>query len=111
MDRHHPRPHPLLTRPFHEPKGTAAIAVLLIGRWDDEETTLTVTASHLVADGDQAAIDRLFREAQNSGDDNWACAYDVDRHPDAVRRAYEEHAHPFDAVVEDDVEGFEPATY
>ncbi|GAA1193498.1 hypothetical protein [Streptomyces rhizosphaericus] len=86
------------------------MAVLLIGRWDDE-TTLTIIESHQVPDGDQNAIDWLFREALESGTGDWACAYDVDRHHDAVQRAYEETARPAGADIEDDVEYFEPVTY
>ncbi|MFD7919711.1 hypothetical protein ACFV3R_10840 [Streptomyces sp. NPDC059740] len=86
------------------------MAVLLIGRWDDE-TTLTIIESHQVPDGDQNAIDRLFREALESGTGDWACAYDVDRHRDAVQRASEETAQPAGAGIEDDVEHFEPVTY
>ncbi|WP_328373493.1 hypothetical protein OG800_50405 (plasmid) [Streptomyces sp. NBC_00445] len=86
------------------------MAVLLIGRWDDAETSLTITDSHQIEDGDQAAIDLLFGEALDAGDSDWACAYDVDQHHDAVQRAYEEHAQPFGAVVQDDAEGFEPTT-
>lgn len=87
------------------------MAVLLIGRWDDDGTTLTITESHQVPDGDQDAADRLFGEALESGTGDWACAYDVDRHRDAVQRAYEEAARLAGADIEDDVEHFEPVTY
>lgn len=87
------------------------MSVLLIGRWSDGETTLTIIESHQVPDGDQDAIDRLFGEALESGTGDWACAYDVDWHHDAVQRTYEETARPAGADIEDDVEHFEPVAY
>ncbi|MEV1040515.1 hypothetical protein AB0J01_28275 [Streptomyces sp. NPDC050204] len=85
------------------------MATLLI--WTDDGTTLTIIESHQVEDGDQAAIDDLFDDAaERDGADN-GCAFDVDRHSDAVQRAYEEYARPFGLTLVDDVEGHEPTTY
>ncbi|WP_167163109.1 hypothetical protein [Streptomyces sp. MBT27] len=81
------------------------MSTLLI--WTEDDTTLTVTESHQVPDGDQDAIDDLFADR----DDAYGCAYDVDRHSDAVQRVYEEHARPSGLTVVDDVEGHEPATF
>ncbi|TGB03220.1 hypothetical protein [Streptomyces sp. MZ04] len=85
------------------------MATLLI--WTDDGETLTIIDSHQVEDGDQAAIDELFEDAaERNGADN-GCAFDVDRHSDAVQRAYEEYAQPLRLVLVDDVEGHKPATY
>lgn len=79
--------------------------------WTDDGTTLTIIDSHQVEDGDQDAIDELFEDAAiRDGADN-GCAFDVDRHCDAVQRTYEEYARPFGRVLVDDVEGHEPTTY
>ncbi|MGW7196171.1 hypothetical protein [Streptomyces chryseus] len=86
------------------------MSTLLIGLWDDD-TTLTITESHQVEDGDQVAIDALVQPAFDSGEANWAWEYDVDRHSDAVQRAYEEAARDVGALLVDEAEGFEPDTY
>ncbi|MFD0352950.1 hypothetical protein ACFVHW_04260 [Streptomyces sp. NPDC127110] len=83
------------------------MSTLLIGRWSDDGHTLHITESHQVEDGDQDAIDHLTGPAFSDGAD-WAVEFDVDRHEDAVQRAYDEYAHP-NALV-DDVDGFEPIT-
>ncbi|MEU0665282.1 hypothetical protein ABZ508_13885 [Streptomyces lavendulocolor] len=85
------------------------MSTLLIGRWSQDGATLSITASHPVADGDQAAIDALVRPAFADGA-NWACEFDVDDHRRAVQRAYEEYARDDDAWVDDTVEHFEPLT-
>lgn len=83
------------------------MSTLLIGRWDRDEATLSITESHQVQDGDQAAISALV-EASEADGGSWGCTFDVDRHRDAVQRAYEEFARPLGAEVIDDVEGYEP---
>ncbi|MER7688288.1 hypothetical protein [Streptomyces sp. NPDC097610] len=77
------------------------MSVLLIGRWDAE--TLEIEESHTVSDGDQEAIDALL---SGRAGDRWSCEYLVDRHRDAVQRAYEELA-PGECLV-DEAEGFDP---
>ncbi|MBK3629045.1 hypothetical protein JHN59_30325 [Streptomyces sp. MBT49] len=47
------------------------MSTLLIGCWSKDRVTLSITASHQVADGDQAAIDALTRPAFAQGA-NWA---------------------------------------
>ncbi|MFI0742447.1 hypothetical protein ACH4PU_30875 [Streptomyces sp. NPDC021100] len=84
---------------------------MLLGQWNDEHATLTITETHQIADGDQNAIDTTFQEAHEAGDADWACAFDVDRHSDAVQRAYEEYAREAGLRVVDDVEGHEPVTW
>ncbi|MEV8336760.1 hypothetical protein [Streptomyces niveus] len=86
------------------------MSTLLIGHWDYDGRTLTITESHEVEDGDQATMDALTGPAfvQGAG---WACEFDVDRHCDAVQRAYEEYAHDDGSAIEDDVEHVEPVTY
>ncbi|MFJ5850857.1 hypothetical protein [Streptomyces sp. NPDC092903] len=86
------------------------ISTLLIGFWSTDRATLTITASHQVADGDQSAIDALNRRAFANGA-HWACEFHVDEHRRAVQRAYDEYARDDDAVVEDDVEGCTPDPY
>ncbi|PNE43412.1 hypothetical protein [Streptomyces noursei] len=81
---------------------------LLITRWNDDDSVLTITESTQVEDDDQAASDAPFEDAVEQDGADWGCAYDLDRHSDTVQRAYEEHAGQFGAVVEDDVEGFGP---
>ncbi|MFI7089488.1 hypothetical protein ACIBUR_38620 [Streptomyces anulatus] len=83
------------------------MSTLLIGRWDRDQTALSITESHQIQDGDQAAIKALVEAAEADGG-NWGCTFDVDRHRIAVQRAYEEFAQPLDAEVIDDVEGYEP---
>ncbi|MET7605901.1 hypothetical protein ABZS96_25980 [Streptomyces avermitilis] len=77
------------------------MSVLLIGRWDAE--TLEIEESHTVGDGDQEAVDALL-DGRPSG--WWACEYLVDRHSEAVRRAYEELV-PGEHLV-DEAEDFSP---
>ncbi|MFF9074553.1 hypothetical protein ACF1A9_19955 [Streptomyces sp. NPDC014872] len=79
------------------------MSVLLIGRWDAE--TLEIEESHTVSDGDQEAIDALL---SGRAGDWWSCEYLVDRHRDAVQRAYEELA-PGEYLV-DEAEGFDPTS-
>ena len=83
------------------------MSTLLIGCWSKDRATLSITASHQVTDGDQAAIDALTRPAFAQGA-NWACEFDVDAHRRAVQRAYEEFARDDDAWVDDTVEHVEP---
>ncbi|WP_331731441.1 hypothetical protein [Streptomyces sp. NBC_00073] len=83
------------------------MSTVLIGRWSPDRATLTLTASHQVDDGDQAAIDALTLPAFSAGA-NWACEFDVDTHRHAVQRAYEEFARDDDAWVDDTVEHVEP---
>ncbi len=75
--------------------------------WTEDDTTLTVTESHQVPDGDQAAIDDLFGDRN----DAYGCAFDVDWHSDAVQSVYEGYARPFGLTVVDDVEGHGPTTF
>ncbi|MFJ1742433.1 hypothetical protein ACIOG4_27640 [Streptomyces microflavus] len=84
------------------------MSTLLIGHWDRDETTLSITKSHQIQDGDQVAISALF-EAAGADGGSWGCTFDVDRHHIAVQRAYEEFALPLDAEVIDDVAGYEPS--
>ncbi|MFJ4342631.1 hypothetical protein [Streptomyces sp. NPDC088915] len=85
------------------------MATLLI--WTVDGTTLTIIDSQQVKDGDQAAIDALFKDAvERDGADN-GCAFDVDWHSDAVQRTYEEYARPFGLALVDDVEGHTPTTF
>ncbi|MEV8344479.1 hypothetical protein [Streptomyces niveus] len=78
------------------------MSVLLIGNWDGP--LLTITASYTVATGDQEAIDDLLH-----GHDGWAYEFLVDRHAEAVQRAYDQEIAPgTGACLVDDVEGFEP---
>ena len=86
------------------------MSTLLIGRWSDDGRTLTITESHQVEDGDQAAIDAPTEPAFADGED-WACAFDVDWHSHAVQRAYEEFARDDGAHVEDVVQGHVPVTF
>ncbi|KOT46709.1 hypothetical protein ADK41_00320 [Streptomyces caelestis] len=86
------------------------MSTLLIGCWSKDGATLSITASHQVADGDQAAINALTRPAFTNGA-NWAWEFDVDDHRRAVQRAYEENAHDDDTWVDDTAEYFEPVTY
>jgi hypothetical protein len=85
------------------------VSTLLIGRRDGDQT-LTITESHQVEDGDQVAIDALVGPAFAAGA-NWAYEYDVDRHSDAVQRAYEEAVRDYGAQLIDDVEGHEPVQF
>ncbi|MEU6462211.1 hypothetical protein [Streptomyces sp. NPDC046976] len=81
------------------------MSVLLIGRWDGG--TLTVTESHKVADGDQQAVNALLDRDDRA--ELWAREYLVDRHDDAVQRAYEEQIIPGSGEdLVDDVEGYDP---
>ncbi|GAA3087309.1 hypothetical protein GCM10020000_87670 [Streptomyces olivoverticillatus] len=82
------------------------MAVVLIGRWSGDGD-LVVEESHAVEDGDRAGIDALVLP-RASADGFWACEFLVDRHSDAVQRAYEEFARDAGAGVVDEVEGFEP---
>ncbi|MFI2906869.1 hypothetical protein ACG2OD_01160 [Streptomyces sp. PDY-4] len=43
------------------------MSTLLIGCWSKDGSTLSITASHQVADGDQAAINALTRPAFTNG--------------------------------------------
>lgn len=86
------------------------MAIMLIGRWSDDDRTLTITDSQWVADSDQAAIDALFKEAQEAEGADWGYTFDEDHHYKAVQRAYEECARDFGAVIEDEVEGCTPVT-
>ncbi|MCL3998975.1 hypothetical protein [Streptomyces lavenduligriseus] len=83
------------------------MSTLLIGCWSKDGTVLSITASHQVADGDQAALNALTRPAFANGA-NWACEFDVDNHRHAVQRAYEEFARDDDTWVDDTVDHFEP---
>ncbi|MEU0022064.1 hypothetical protein ABZ508_13590 [Streptomyces lavendulocolor] len=85
------------------------MATLLI--WTDDGTTLTIIDSHQVEDGDQATIDELFEDAAERDGADSGCAFDVDRHSDAVQRTYEEYARPFGLALVDAVEGHTPTTY
>ncbi|MFI7089627.1 hypothetical protein ACIBUR_39335 [Streptomyces anulatus] len=87
------------------------MSTMLIGRWSDDDSVLTIVDSQQVRDGDQEAIDALFEDAAEREGADWGCAYDVDRHTDAVQRAYEEEARPFGAAVVDEVEGHTPTTF
>ncbi|MFJ6437852.1 hypothetical protein [Streptomyces sp. NPDC091416] len=77
------------------------MSVVLIGRWDAE--TLEIEESHAVRDGDLEAIGALLSGRSGIW---WSCEYLVDRHRDAVQRAYENLA-PGQVLV-DEVEGFDP---
>ncbi|MFD4795061.1 hypothetical protein [Streptomyces anulatus] len=78
------------------------MSVLLIGDWDGP--VLTITGSHIVADGDQKAIDELL-----NGHDGWAYEYLVDRHAEAVQLAYDQEVGPEPGGdLVDDAGGFEP---
>lgn len=82
------------------------MSTLLLGRWN-HSGNLVITASHQIADGDQEAIDALVHAQADTSP--WACAFDVDRHADAVQRAYEEYVRDDDdADLVDEAQGFEP---
>ncbi|MEU5430802.1 hypothetical protein AB0H73_35090 [Streptomyces olivoreticuli] len=82
------------------------MAVALIGRWNGDGD-LVIEESHAVEDGDRAGIDALV--LPHTGTDGfWACEFLVDRHSDAVQRAYEEFARDEGGDVVDEAEGFEP---
>jgi len=83
-------------------------STLLIGHWS-EGPSLTITESHQVEDGDQAAIDALTAPAFAAGSD-WACEFPDHRHRHAVQLAYERYARDEDVELVDDVEGVEPDT-
>ncbi|AWI32634.1 hypothetical protein [Streptomyces tirandamycinicus] len=87
------------------------MSTLLLGRWD-HGGNLVITESHQVEDGDQATIDALVEDQDDADSMAWSCAFDVDRHADAVQRAFEEYVRDgFDAEgLIDEVEGFEPVT-
>uniref|UniRef100_UPI003F496816 hypothetical protein n=1 Tax=Streptomyces sp. CA-136453 TaxID=3240050 RepID=UPI003F496816 len=86
------------------------MSTLLLGRWD--HGTLLIEESHQVADDDQEAIDALVEAQDNDDNLAWAATFDVDFHPAAVQRAYEEYVRDgFDAEgLVDEAEGFEPQT-
>ncbi|MEV1040514.1 hypothetical protein AB0J01_28270 [Streptomyces sp. NPDC050204] len=84
------------------------MSTLLIGRWDGDHT-LTITESHHVEVGDQAAVNEFVEPAFANGAD-WACTFGVKRHKSAVQCAYEQHARDKGARVQDDVRGFKPVT-
>ncbi|WP_327740474.1 hypothetical protein OG749_46155 (plasmid) [Streptomyces nojiriensis] len=86
------------------------MSTLLIGFWSEDGATLSITASHHVADGDQASIGALTRPAFANGS-NWACEFDINVHRRAVQRAYEEFARDNDVWVDDTVEHFEPVAF
>ncbi|MFD3422617.1 hypothetical protein [Streptomyces decoyicus] len=82
---------------------------LLLGRWD-HGGNLVIEESHQILVVDQATAEALVDDQDNENCDAWACAFDVDRHSDAVQRAYEEYvAHEGTRLI-DEAEGFEPVT-
>ncbi|MFJ8677353.1 hypothetical protein [Streptomyces sp. NPDC093589] len=85
------------------------MSTLLLGRMD-HGGTLVIEESHQIEDDDQDTIDALVVGQDNSDSMAWACEFDVDRHSDAVQRAYEEYVRDEGGRLIDDVEGYEPAT-
>ncbi|MEW2434387.1 hypothetical protein AB0952_09405 [Streptomyces caniferus] len=85
------------------------MSTLLLGRWDSGGN-LVIEESHQIEDGDQTAVCTLVDEQDNENNDAWAGEFDVDRHRDAVQRAYEEYvAHEGTRLI-DEAEGHEPLT-
>jgi hypothetical protein len=81
------------------------MSVLLIGHWD--HGTLTITESYSLADGDQAAIDELLDRPD--ADTLWAYEFLVDRHEEAVQRAYDQEVIPeAGESLLDEAMGYEP---
>ncbi|MEU5476896.1 hypothetical protein [Streptomyces mirabilis] len=85
------------------------MSTLLLGRWD-HSGNLVIEESHKVEDGDQATIDGLVDDQDNSDSNAWSCEFDVDRHSDAVQSAYEEYVRDEGTRLVDKAEGFEPNT-
>ncbi|MEU5958274.1 hypothetical protein [Streptomyces sp. NPDC047525] len=85
--------------------------ILLPGRCDTAGN-LVIEESHRVEDDDQAAIDARALQHYETYGTAWASSYDVDRHGDAVQRAYDEYvSHDEGARLIDKVDGHEPITY
>ncbi|MGA5411638.1 hypothetical protein ACPCSC_30825 [Streptomyces lavendulocolor] len=85
------------------------MSVLLLGRWD-LGGNLVIEESHQIEDGDQATADALVDDQGDENNDAWAAEFDVDRHSDAIQRAYEEYVADEGTRLIDEVEGHEPVT-
>ncbi|MEU1221314.1 hypothetical protein [Streptomyces microflavus] len=85
------------------------MSTLLLGRWDGSGN-LVINESHQIKNGDDDAAEALVNGQDDKRHDAWAAEFDVDRHSDAVQRAYEEYvAHEGTRLI-DEAEGFEPVT-
>lgn len=85
------------------------MSTLLLGRWDNGGN-LVIEESHQIEDGDQTTADALVDGQDDENNDAWAAEFDVDRHSDAVQRAYEEYVADEGTRLIDEAEGFEPVT-
>jgi hypothetical protein len=86
------------------------VSTLLLGRWD-HLGNLLITQSCQVYGGDQATIDALVEDQDDTDHMAWAADFDVDSHRDAVQRAYQEYVRDaHGAGLADEVHGVEPVT-
>ncbi|GBQ04371.1 hypothetical protein SSP531S_58650 [Streptomyces spongiicola] len=84
------------------------MAILLLGHYD-HGGNLVIEESLTFEDDDQKSMDAVVAEQDNEDGMAWACSFLVDRHSDAVQRAYEEYVNDAGGQLIDEAEGFEPA--
>ncbi|MEE1838179.1 hypothetical protein [Streptomyces sp. SP17KL33] len=85
------------------------MSILLLGHYD-HGGTLVVTESLEFEDDDEESMAAESEKHYGGRDTAWACSFAVDRHSDAVQRAYDEYVRGSGDGFLDEAEGFEPDT-